>query len=198
MQPASPRRLSPPPRPMQPAPPHQLPSPAPTRRWPTRSATRARRRPTECPRPARASTPPRWRLSSGWRDAGRRVAALTSMTDQVTITTPAWSGNPADLVDLDRYPLLDPDGAALGGVVAAAREQMGGLGLAELGGFVRADALELLLADAESLAPLAWRSGGLGPAYLAAPDAELPEAHPRGWAGPYSVGAVGYDLFPPG
>jgi hypothetical protein len=126
------------------------------------------------------------------------MAAFSTMTDPVTIATPTWSGNPADLIDLDRYPLLDPGGAVLGGVVAAAREQMGGLGLAELGGFVRGDALGLLVADAESLAPMAWRSGGLGTAYLAAPDADLPEAHPLRWAGPYSVGAVGYDLFPPG
>ena len=53
-----------------------------------------------------------------------------------------------------------------------------------------------LLADSQQLAPLAWRSGGVGTAYLAPPPDEVPDGHPRRWAGPYSTGAVAYDLFP--
>jgi hypothetical protein len=102
---------------------------------------------------------------------------------------------PADLVDLERYPLLDP--VALEPVVAAARSGMAEVGAAELPGFVREDALECLLADSAALAPLAWRSGGVGTAYLAPPPDEVPDGHPRRWVGSYSTGAVAYDLLPP-
>jgi len=109
---------------------------------------------------------------------------------------PARGAEPADLVDLERYPLRDVAGPALAAVVAGAREQLRATGAAELQGFVRAEAMELLLADAATLAPLAWRSGGLGSAYLAPSLEEYPEGHPRRWVSPYSVGAVAYDLFP--
>ncbi len=104
---------------------------------------------------------------------------------------------PEDLVDLDRYPLLDQDGATLGAVVARARHELRATGACELAGFVKPEAMRALLEDAETVAPLAHRSGGLGTAYLAAPDTALPESHPRRWRGPYAVGAVAYDLFPP-
>jgi len=54
-----------------------------------------------------------------------------------------------------------------------------------------------LVADAESLEPLAHRSGGLGTAYLGFPDESFSEHHPRRYLGDYAVGAVAYDLFPP-
>ena len=102
--------------------------------------------------------------------------------------------DPTDLVDLERYPLLATD--RLGPVLSAARAAMAGVGAAELPGFVHADGIALLLADSAELAPLAWRSGGIGTAYLAPAPDEVPDGHPRRWAGPYSTGAVAYDLFP--
>jgi hypothetical protein len=101
---------------------------------------------------------------------------------------------PADLVDVERYPILGRDSAR--DVVAVARAGLAELGAAELPGFVREDALGYLLADSQQLAPLAWRSGGVGTAYLAPPPDEVPDGHPRRWVGPYSTGAVAYDLFP--
>jgi hypothetical protein len=86
----------------------------------------------------------------------------------------------------------------MGSVVAAARAGIAEVGAAELPGFVLPSALGALLADAESLAPLAWRSGGIGTAYLAPAPDDLPGGHPRRWAGPYSTGAVAYDVFPGG
>jgi hypothetical protein len=107
-----------------------------------------------------------------------------------------WTGDAASLVDLDRYPLLEPESEAMTEVLALARAQLAELGAAELAGFVSEAGLELLLDDAESLAPKAWRSGGVGTAYLAPPPDDAPAEDPRRWAGPYATGAVAYDLFP--
>jgi len=108
----------------------------------------------------------------------------------------AWNANCADLVNLERYPLFDPAGPVMVDVLAIAREQLRATGAVALGGFVREEAMELLLNDAAELAPLAWRSGGLGTVYLAPPDDGFTVGHPRRWATPYSLGAVAYDLFP--
>ncbi len=104
-------------------------------------------------------------------------------------------GGPARLVDLERYPLLAAE--RLAPVVGSARAAIAATGAAELPGFVRPEAMPDLLADAEALAPLAWRSSGIGYAYLGPPTDDVPDGHPRRWAGPRSLGAVAYDLFPP-
>ncbi len=124
------------------------------------------------------------------------MALVTDAVPHLLPDLPPWSGEPADLVDLERYPLLGLTGSALDGVIAGAREQLTQTGAVELGGFVRREAVELLLADAGRLAPLAWKSGGLGRAYLDSSGDEFPDGHPRNWTAPYSVGAVAYDLFP--
>lgn len=104
---------------------------------------------------------------------------------------------PADLVDLVRYPILDLEAPAARRVVDAARAQLRATGAAELPGFVRPEGLRVLEAEAEALAPLAYRSVGKGTAYLDLPDTSRPEGHPRRWLGPFGVGVVAYDLFPP-
>jgi hypothetical protein len=76
------------------------------------------------------------------------------------------------------------------------REQMRTAGACEIPGFVLPDALPSFIADAQRLAPLAYRSGGLGTVYLGFPDEAFPVDHPRQWLGNYGVGAVAYDLFP--
>jgi hypothetical protein len=100
------------------------------------------------------------------------------------------------MVDLTRYPVLDLDSPDAKSLIAGAQAQLGATGACELPGFVTDAALRDLVVDAEALAPSAHRSGGLGTAYLAVPDADLPTDHPRCWLGPYAVGAVAYDLFP--
>ncbi|MHB8505433.1 MAG: HalD/BesD family halogenase [Acidimicrobiales bacterium] len=114
------------------------------------------------------------------------------------VAAPDWSGDPAALVDLQRYPVDAPGSEPWTAVVGDARRAMRAAGLAELPGFVRADAMEVLVADAAALAPLAWHDEGIGTAYLTAPDETQPEGHPRRWVGPRSLGAVAYDLFPAG
>lgn len=103
---------------------------------------------------------------------------------------------PAELVDLERYPLEEPGSAGYAAAVALGRSQLAATGACELTGFVRPEAMAAVLADAASLAPLAYRSGGAGTAYLGLPDEALDPGHPRRWTGRYGVGAVAYDQFP--
>lgn len=102
----------------------------------------------------------------------------------------------AALVDLDRYPLLDLDGARARAVVAEGRHGLAERGLVELPGFLRPDAVAALVAEAEALAPLAHRSRVSGTAYLAPPDGSFPDGHPRRALWPTSLGALAYDRFP--
>lgn len=104
--------------------------------------------------------------------------------------------DPADLIDLTRYPLLAEDSSGYALAVASARVGLSSIGAAELEGFINPLALALLLSEAEALAPLAWRDRGLGTAYLTAPDEDQPVGHPRRWTAPRALGAVAYDLFP--
>ncbi len=103
---------------------------------------------------------------------------------------------PEQLVDLDRYPVLAPGSTGYRQVVAQGQAQLAALGAAELAGFVSPAGVAALVADAESLAPRAHRSGGQGTAYREIPDPSLPEGHPRCTWGDYAVGAVAYDLIP--
>lgn len=105
-------------------------------------------------------------------------------------------GAPEQLVDFDQYPVLDPASSGFRAVVHKARDQMSTVGAAELEGFVTPSGVALLVADAESLASRAHRSGGQGTAYLEIPDFSLPPDHPRLTWGNYAVEAVAYDLIP--
>lgn len=104
--------------------------------------------------------------------------------------------DPAGLVDLDRYPLLDLDGARAAEVLDHGRQGLAERGLAELPGFLRTDAMATLVDEADALAPLAHRSRVTGTAYLAPPDESFPVGHPRRRRWPTSLGAVAYDHFP--
>lgn len=106
-------------------------------------------------------------------------------------------GTPVDeLVDLDRYPVLDPAGAAYRAVVDDARAQLAGTGAVELPGFLSTAGVAAMAADADELAVRAHHSEGEGTAYLEFPDFSLPPDHPRVTFGHYAVGAVPYDVMP--
>lgn len=102
----------------------------------------------------------------------------------------------SELVDLDRYPVDDPDSAAARRVVEVARRQLAARGAAELPGFVDAAGVERLVSDADALAARGHRSGGLGTPYLEIPDDHWPAGHPRHHLDPYALEAVGYDAIP--
>jgi hypothetical protein len=104
--------------------------------------------------------------------------------------------DPASLVDLTRYPLLEPDSPAYRSCVETARGQLQETGAAEVPGFVSPEGVAALVRDAEALAPRAHASGGQGTAYLEFPDFTLPEDHPRLHFADYRVRAVAYDIVP--
>ena len=111
---------------------------------------------------------------------------------------PALSADPASLVDLERYPLLDPESGAYRAAAGEARRQLKASGAAELPGFLSPAGVDALTRDADALAPRAHLSGGQGTAYLEFPDFTLPSDHPRLHFADYRVRAVAYDLTPYG
>lgn len=101
----------------------------------------------------------------------------------------------ADLVDLERYPILDLAGARMRQILDWARGQMHDTGACEVPGFITPTGLRTLIDDARAVAPRAYRSTGIGTAYLEVPDFSLPDDHPRRQLGPYAVGVVAYDML---
>ena len=105
--------------------------------------------------------------------------------------------DPAALVDLDRYPVLDPDGAGAALIARHARELQEG-GVSILPGFLRLEALPGLVAECDRLAEGAYRQDVQGTPYLELPDAEAwPAEHPRVRWARSCVHTVAYDRFSP-
>ncbi|HEX3333893.1 MAG TPA: 2OG-Fe(II) oxygenase [Acidimicrobiales bacterium] len=109
---------------------------------------------------------------------------------------PTRVSDPAALVDLEHYPLGEPESAAYRAVVERARREMRERGAAEIEGFVSPAGVAALVDDADSLVPRAHASGGQGTAYLEFPDFSLPADHPRLHFADYRVRAVAYDITP--
>lgn len=109
----------------------------------------------------------------------------------------ASSADPTSLVDLERYPILALDSPAGKKMIAAAQAQLREMGAAELSDFIRPAAMAELIRDARALAPGAYCSRGASSPYLEVPDFNLPADHPRRMFGPFSVGVIAYDQFPP-
>jgi hypothetical protein len=105
--------------------------------------------------------------------------------------------DPAALVDLDRYPVEDPDGR--GAAVAAHHaEELARTGVSILPGFLRPDALPGLVAECDHLAERAYLQDVQGTPYLELPDADAwPTGHPRVTWDRSSVHTVAYDRFDP-
>lgn len=103
--------------------------------------------------------------------------------------------DPAALVDLDRYPVLDLDGAGAE-VVQRHAEELRTTGVSILPGFLRADALPDLVAECDRLAEDAFLQDVQGTPYLELPEAGAwPAGHPRvAWARS-AVRTVAYDRF---
>ena len=104
--------------------------------------------------------------------------------------------DPAELVDLGRYPLQRPESHAYRRVVDQARRGLRDRGAAEIEGFVSPTGVAALVRDADELAARAHASGGQGTAYLEFPDFSLPPDHPRLQFADYAVRAVAYDITP--
>ncbi|MDX2168111.1 MAG: hypothetical protein SF182_13640 [Deltaproteobacteria bacterium] len=104
--------------------------------------------------------------------------------------------DPSTLVDLTRYPILDPHGAAMHAVLQWTRAELAARGACEVPCFLSPAGLEAIRTDARRLAPRAYRSEGYGTAYLEVPDFELSPDHPRRYLERAAVGVVAYDMFP--
>lgn len=108
---------------------------------------------------------------------------------------------PADLIDLDRYPILDPDSPRGAALIAEIRARMAETVLCALPGFLKPEVMPRLVAEAEALVPLAYR----GPAeaspyfynYGTGLDA-LPAGHPRRRKSPRRLSQIASDLVPEG
>src|ERR1700723_2803142 len=97
---------------------------------------------------------------------------------QTKAANESWS--PADLIDLKRYPILDLSCDATRELTRHCREQLDRSGACELPGFLKPEAVAMLVREGDSLAALA----------------SLPENPPRKFFEPTSVGVVAYDQFP--
>ncbi len=106
------------------------------------------------------------------------------------------SARPQELIDLARYPILDLNAPAALGLARECREQLDRTGACELPGFLKREAVELLVREGDALSSLAYHSVARGTPYLEPPDPALPEDHPRRILDDTSVGVVAYDQFP--
>lgn len=105
--------------------------------------------------------------------------------------------DPAALVDLDPYPVLDPDGAGAP-MIARHAAELRDAGVSILPGFLRPDALLRLVAECDALAERAHLQNVQGTPYLELPDPEAwPAEHPRVTWARSAVHTVAYDRFSP-
>lgn len=85
----------------------------------------------------------------------------------------------SELVDLDRYPITDLDRGAGAAFLAECRQAMESQGWCNLDGFIRAEALQALAAEANALLPCAETLCVKRNIYQGAIDPSLPEDDPR-------------------
>ncbi len=116
----------------------------------------------------------------------------------VSSLTASALANPARLIDLERYPILDLAGDAARALARRCREQLDRTGACELPGFITPAAVEILVREGDALSARAYHSVVTGTAYLEVPNPSWPEDHPRRFLDDTSVGVIAYDQFPTG
>jgi hypothetical protein len=109
--------------------------------------------------------------------------------------TPArWT--PAELVDLQRYPLDDPMSAPYRSLVADCQTSLADSGICLLHEFPRSGALQAMADEAMGLAPSAHRRDySMAVNGTVSPD--LPADHPQRRRHPFRMAAIAYDEFGP-
>jgi hypothetical protein len=103
---------------------------------------------------------------------------------------------PEDLVDLDRYPLHEPEGAAYRELLRAGRARLAEDGALALPGFATAAAVAVLAREAEALLPGAYYCAQDHNPFLIANDPERAPDHPRNRAQRSDKGCLADDLIP--
>jgi hypothetical protein len=103
----------------------------------------------------------------------------------------------ADLIDLDRYPIHELDGAAAQELVDECREALHAEGACRLDGFVRSDAVELMANEARTLAAEGYPNDAMHNCYFDDEiDESLQQDHPRRIMVRSAQKAVAMDLLP--
>ncbi len=100
---------------------------------------------------------------------------------------------PGNLIDLARYPLHEPGGAAYRELVRAGQKRLGEDGALALPGFVTRAAAAAMVHEAETLLPGAYYCSQDHNPYLIADDPDLPAAHPRNRAQVSDKGCIADD-----
>jgi hypothetical protein len=106
---------------------------------------------------------------------------------------------PADLIDLDRYPILDPESPRGAKLIGDIRARMAETVLCALPGFLKASVVPRLAAETEALVPLAYRGPHEASPYFFSYGTDLsslPPDHPRRRKSPRRLSQVAYDLVP--
>jgi hypothetical protein len=112
------------------------------------------------------------------------------------LRTVADVASPADLVDLDRYPIEDLDAPEAAALVADVRRALTDDGVALLHGFVKPEVISAMAEEAAELKAVAYLEDVWGSPYLGRPDESYPEGHPRRQNELSKTWVVGYDLVP--
>jgi len=103
----------------------------------------------------------------------------------------------ADLIDLERYPIHELDGADAQALVAECRDALRAEGACRLDGFVRPEAVERMAAEARGLAAQGYPNDDTHNCYFDDEiDESLPEDHPRRIRVRSAQKAVAMDLLP--
>lgn len=105
--------------------------------------------------------------------------------------------DPADLLDLSRYPIARLDRPEARALLARCRQQLRGTGCATLPGLVHPDTLAEIAAESRALAPRAHFNSGTTNPYNTMADPALPESHPVNTFDDRSNGFVAGDLIGP-
>ena len=102
-----------------------------------------------------------------------------------------------DLIDIERYPIDDVDGAG-SALVARCRADLAATGACQLDGFLRAEAVDRLVAEALGLTDRSFRNEAVHNVYFEDVDPSLPDDDPRRIMERASQATVAYDLIPDG
>jgi hypothetical protein len=104
---------------------------------------------------------------------------------------------PADMVDLDRYPITDLDGPRGQALAAQGRAALHETGAWCLAGFLRAEVVPAMAREAESLVPLAYPGPTEATPYFYDYEAAgFPDGHPRRRTTPRRLSQIACDLIP--
>lgn len=101
-----------------------------------------------------------------------------------------------DLIDLDRYPIHQPDSQRMISVLETVRSDLSERGCAVLPGFLSEAGVQALAAEADSVADRGHRSFNQTNPYFSEDDPDLPTDHPRRRFYPRSNSFVAADNFP--